>query len=181
MFTFFLSKLKLSRKNVTIILFLNLFELELIYFHLQLSLFIDWTINQTISIAKYPLASDGRVRDHAKYLVYATHWGLIMFTLAFCFDTILVLLRYIVQGRMKTGSPHYEENHWGLKVSMFLTAVSYPWILSVTIVYYAALFTWTWSGTWDSYLDLHVHLFITVIALLDTCVSSRPWSLWHVW
>lgn len=138
-------------------------------------------VNQTISIAKYPLASDGRVRDHAKYLVYATHWGLIMFTLSFCLDTILVLFRYVIQVRMKTGSPHYEENHWGLKISMFLTAVSYPWILSVTIVYYAALFKWTWSGTWDSYLDLYVHLIITMISLLDTCVSSRPWSLWHAW
>jgi hypothetical protein len=157
----------------------NVVSLPYLIYKCIVALFL--LVNQTISIAKYPLASDGRVRDHAKYLVYATHWGLIMFTLAFCLDTILVLLRYIVQGRMKTGSPHYEENHWGLKVSMFLTAVSYPWILSVTIVYYAALFTWTWSGTWDSYLDLHVHLFITVIALLDTCVSSRPWSLWHVW
>ena len=140
-------------------------------------------VNQTISIVKYPLASDGRVRDHFKYLIYATHWGLMIFTLSFCLDAILVLIRHKVQSKMKTYEKRYEVNHcsWSLKISMFLTAISYPWILSVTIVYYAALFKWTWSGTWDSYLDLYVHLIITVISLLDTCVSSRPWSLWHAW
>ena len=138
-------------------------------------------VNQTISIAKYPHTSDGRVKDQAKYFVYATHWGLIMFTLSFCLDTILVLIRRIVQSKMKTGPTHYEENHWSLRLSMFLTAVSYPWVLGVTFVFYAALFKWTWSGTWDDYLDLYAHLLITVMALMDTCISSRPWSLWHAW
>merc|ERR1711884_869369 len=127
--------------------------------------------NQTISVSKYPLASDGTVRDHAKYLIYATHWGLMMFTLSFCLDTILVLIRFIVQTRFTNiSSQHYEENHWSLQLSIFLTAVSYPWVLSVTFVYYAALFDWTWSWNLDSYLDLYVHFLITIIALLDTIV-----------
>ena len=159
----------------------NVVSLRYLIYKCVMALYL--LVNQTISIVKYPLASDGRVRDHVKYLIYATHWGLMIFTLSFCLDAILVLIRHKVQSKMKTYEKRYEVNHcnWSLKISMFLTAISYPWILSVTIVYYAALFKWTWSGTWDSYLDLYVHLIITVISLLDTCVSSRPWSLWHAW
>lgn len=159
----------------------NVVSLRYLIYKCVMALYL--LINQTISIVKYPLASDGRARDHVKYLIYATHWGLMIFTLSFCLDAILVLIRHKVQSKMKTYEKRYEVNNcnWSLKISMFLTAISYPWILSVTIVYYAALFKWTWSGTWDSYLDLHVHLIITVISLLDTCVSSRPWSLWHAW
>ena len=157
----------------------NVVSLPYVVYKCVVALFL--LVNQTFSIVKYPNTSDGRVKDQAKYFVYATHWGLIMFTLSFCLDTILVLVRRTVQSKMKTGSPNYEENHWSLKLSIFLTAVSYPWILGVTFVFYAALFKWTWNGTWDDYLDLYAHLLITVISLFDTCVSSRPWSLWHSW
>ena len=157
----------------------NVVSLPYVVYKCVVALFL--LVNQTFSIVKYPNTSDGRVKDQAKYFVYATHWGLIMFTLSFCLDTILVLVRRTVQSKMKTGSPNYEENHWSLKLSIFLTAVSYPWVLGVTFVFYAALFKWTWSGTWDDYLNLYAHLLITVIALFDTCISSRPWSLWHSW
>ena len=106
-----------------------------------------------------------------------------LITFALNLDAILVLMRYFVQNQMKNGYPHYEKSHFALQVSMVLTAVSYPWVLSVTLVYYSALYNFNeeFVWTWDSYLDLHIHLVITLLALFDTFVSSRPWSLWHAW
>ena len=66
---------------------------------------------------------------------------------------------------------------------MALTSVTYPWVLCVTVIYYTALFdftrTFVWS--WSAYVDIFVHFLLTVVAILDTVVSSRPWSLWHSW
>ena len=66
---------------------------------------------------------------------------------------------------------------------MALTSVTYPWVLIVTIVYYMALFDFNepfvWS--WTAYVDIFLHFLLTVCAILDTIVSSRPWSLWHSW
>ena len=87
--------------------------------------------NQILSITKYPYASDGNLRQLSKYWIYATHWGVILFTITFNLDTILVLARYIIQvRRLKTTSPHHYENcHFILRLSMVLTSIAYPWIL----------------------------------------------------
>ena len=50
-------------------------------------------------------------------------------------------------------------------------------------MYYLSLFDYTqpFILTWDSYLDIYVHLIVTILALVDTWISSRPWCLWHAW
>ena len=35
----------------------------------------------------------------------------------------------------------------------------------------------SFDGSWDSYHSIIEHLLATVIALMDTFISSRPWSL----
>ena len=140
-------------------------------------------INGILSMVQYPYVSGGGTREFAKYFIYATHWGVMLITLSMSLDAILVLIRYISQNQTKNGIPHYEENHFTLQGSMFLTAVSYPWVLSVTLIYWPALYDWSqeFVWNWDNYLDVYIHLVTTLLALLDTFVSSRPWNLWHSW
>ena len=35
----------------------------------------------------------------------------------------------------------------------------------------------SFDGSWDSYHSIIEHLLATVIALMDTFISSRPWNL----
>ncbi len=104
-------------------------------------------------------------------------------TLAITMDAILVLIRYFVQARTKNGSPHYEKSHLMLRISMGLTVISYPWVMGVTLAYYSAWYNWsqTFVLHWDRYLDFYVHFIITLLALMDTFISSRPWNLRHIW
>ena len=39
------------------------------------------------------------------------------------------------------------------------------------------IFSKSFDGSWDSYHSIIEHLLATVIALMDTFISSRPWSL----
>ena len=132
---------------------------------------------------KYPYAVDGHFRDFGKYFIYATNWGALFTALAITLDAILVLARYFVQARTRNDKPHYEKSHFMLQFSMGLTAISYPWVMGVTLVYYSALYDWNqpFILCWDRYLDFYVHFIITLLALIDTFISSRPWNLWHAW
>jgi len=121
-----------------------------------------------------------------KYMIYATHWGFILITLSTILDAILVLVRYSIersQVYMKKRQPFYENSHFLLKTSIGLTATAYPTALFVTLVFWSFLFNYneTFHFNLGSWINLTVHLFQTLIALIDTFVSSRPWRLWHIW
>ena len=135
-------------------------------------------VNQTITLVIYP---------YAKYWIYATNWGQVLMTLTLICDAILVLMRYKVQERLhnKSNFSYDYENcdRFLLKISVALTSVAYPWVLTITVIYYMALFDFSVAFvlTWESYCDIWVHFILTVLAILDTIVSSRPWTLWHTW
>jgi len=123
---------------------------------------------------------------NGKYWTYATNWGHVLLSLSLTIDAILVLVRFTMQNRTRNGSPHYENCHFTLRLSRALTALAYPWVLSVTVIYYTALFDFSrdifaYLKTMDGYVDIFVHFITTVIALIDTMVSSRPWCIWHAW
>ena len=75
-----------------------------------------------------------------KYYIHATYWGHSLITLAVNLDAILVVARYILQAQGNDEIlRHYEKGHWIIKISMVLTSVSYPWVLSVTAGYYSGV------------------------------------------
>ena len=59
----------------------------------------------------------------SKYCIYATNWNMVLITLAFNFDTILVMVRYIIEQKSQKEdyNQHYNKCHPLLKVSMALT------------------------------------------------------------
>ena len=142
--------------------------------------------NQLLSLTLFSVDSHGHVRKASKYMIYATHWGFVLVTVAFNLDAILVLGRYVIQQShvsMNKRRPHYESCHRTLKLSMGLTATAYPNALFVTVMFWAFLYDYSqpFVLTWHSYVNLAVHLLQSVIVLIDTLVSSRPWRLWHAW
>ena len=94
--------------------------------------------NQLLSLTLFSVDSHGHVRKEAKYMIYATHWGFILVTVALNLDAILVLGRYVIQQShvsMNKRRPHYESCHRTLKLSMGLTATAYPNALFVTVMF----------------------------------------------
>ena len=89
-------------------------------------------VHHIISLANY--------QPIDKYFIHATYWGLLLITLAVNLDAILVVVRYNLQAQ---GSDkilrYYEKDHWIIKISMVLTSLSYPWVLSVTAAYYSGV------------------------------------------
>ena len=86
-------------------------------------------VHQVISLAKY--------QPIDKYYIHATYWGLLLITLAVTLDAIIVVVRYILQAQENDKIlRYYEKGHWIIIISMILTSVSYPWVLSVTASYY---------------------------------------------
>ena len=87
-------------------------------------------------------------------------------TISFSVDAILVLVRFTMQNKTRNGSPHYENCHFTLRLSRALTALAYPWVLSVTVIYYTALFDFSrdifaYLKTMDGYVDIFVHFITT--------------------
>ena len=142
--------------------------------------------NQILSLTWFSYGSRGHVNRASKYWVYATHWGFVLITVAFNLDAILVLARYLVQQSnvsINKRHPHYESCHGVLRLSMALTATAYPMALFVTLMFWSFLYNFNepFELTVGSYVNLAVHLLQTIVALMDTFVSSRPWRLWHAW
>ena len=103
---------------------------------------------------------------NGKYWTYATNWGHVLLSLSLSIDAILVLVRFTLQNRTRNGSPHYENCHFTLRLSRALTALAYPWVLSVTVIYYTALFDFSrdivaYLKTMDGYVDIFVHFITT--------------------
>lgn len=139
--------------------------------------------------------------NKSKFFIYPQHWGFALITLAFFLDASLVISRYIVQ---KTKKPvdlrwrnkiEYQDGiemkkpfNYILHISMALTATAYPWVFCITLIYCTY---WpstatvdnskSFDGSWDSYHSIIEHLLATVIALMDTFISSRPWNLRQAW
>ena len=100
----------------------------------------------------------------------------IWYCIQVCVEKIYVLHSY--NHWLENDMKHY----WPLKLSIILTVIYYPWVLGVGIMYYSSLH----KGpilvlTFESYLGLYVHMFLPILALLDTFISSRPWTLVCVW
>ena len=103
---------------------------------------------------------------NGKYWTYATNWGHVLLSLSLSIDAILVLVRFTMQNRTRNGSPHYENCHFTLRLSRALTALAYPWVLSVTVIYYTALFDFSrdifaYLKSLDGYVDIFVHFITT--------------------
>jgi hypothetical protein len=63
-----------------------------------------------------------------------------------------------------------------------LTAIAYPFGIFIFSLYYGAIHSGSiLDGTYEGYLGLYAHLLIPVVGLVDTCISSRPWNIWHTW
>ena len=80
--------------------------------------------NQIQSLAHFSLNPSQSPHQYlSKYLIYATNWNMVLITLAFNFDTILVMVRYIIEKKSQKEdfNQHYHQCHPLLKVSMALT------------------------------------------------------------
>lgn len=100
----------------------------------------------------------------SKYMIFATHWGLVLIVAALSLDAILVLARFrieISKVYMKKRHPHYEDCHGFLKLSIWMTATAYPAALFITLSFWTLLHDWHKPWHWDmgTYLNLAVHLF----------------------
>ena len=96
-------------------------------------------------------------------MIFLTHWGYVVITLAVTFDACLVTHRIVKQRSkvfMKRKHAKPEECDWILKLSIFLTAMAYPMALFVTLMYWSFLFDFSAHFVLDkwSYLNLIVHL-----------------------
>ena len=97
-------------------------------------------------------------------MIYATHWGFILIVTSTTLDAILVLLRFSVERssvQMEKRKPHYEECHVCLKISIWLTATSYPSALFVTVAFWSFLYDYGQEFHFNlgSWINLSVHLF----------------------
>ena len=102
-------------------------------------------------------------------------------TSAFCLDATLSMIRF---SKTKNGAPYDEKSCNGklLKLSMVLTGVAYPYAIFIAFLYYGAIHAGAiFVGTLEGYLGLYAHMLIPALALIDTFISSRPWSIWHSW
>eukprot|EP00093_Oithona_nana_P011995 11995.XXX_520469_520182_1 [CDS] Oithona nana genome sequencing. len=75
---------------------------------------------------------------------------------------------------MKRKHARPEECNWVLQLSILLTAMAYPMALFVTLMFW--LFLYDFSQPFElnkwSYINLIVHLMQTIVALVDTFISS---------
>ena len=121
-------------------------------------------VNQIISITDYEFKFRRNPASAEKYMIYATHWGFILIVASTTLDAILVLLRFSVERssvQMEKRKPHYEECHVCLKISIWLTATSYPSALFVTVAFWSFLYDYGQEFHFNlgSWINLSVHLF----------------------
>lgn len=108
----------------------------------------------------------------SKYMIFATHWGLVLIVAALALDAILVLTRFRVQQSKvymeKRRYAHYEDCHGFLKLSIWLTATAYPAALFISLVFWSFLQDYSRPWAWNvaTYLNLAVHLFQVMYYLL---------------
>jgi hypothetical protein len=137
--------------------------------------------NQVLSLWHMEDTSRGS-NKFSKYLIFATHWGLLFIVASLLLDACLVLARYNVENSktyMDKREPHYEKCHGLLKFSTWLTATAYPAALFVTVMFWAFLFDFnkTFVFNTGSYLNLAVHLF-QVKQFILCCPAISEYIFW---
>ena len=120
-------------------------------------------------------------KDIGMTMIYLTHWGHKLITFSFVYNSILVVVRYIQENREKrTENNFFEKNCALMKISWGSSLTANNLAIAVTLVYWSALFGHTLKLTpLEVYEDYDTHLIQTVITLLDTVLSERPWRLSH--
>ena len=122
--------------------------------------------------------------DWPYYWIYFTYWSWTLICISFWLDSTLVLLRYMkerkqlnhVNGSKITSIE--KDFHIGIRISWLFSTISYSSALVTTIIKYAFL-----PSSYDTglliYNNLNVHAFQSVLAFVDTFISSRPWKIGH--
>ena len=96
-------------------------------------------------------------------MIFLTHWGYVVITLAVTFDACLVTYRISKersQVYMKRKHARPEECNWVLQLSILLTAMAYPMGLFVTLMFWSFLYDFSQPFELNllSYINLIVHL-----------------------
>jgi len=122
--------------------------------------------------------------DWPYYWIYFTCWSWTLICISFWLDSTLVFLRYMKerkQRKLVNGSKITsieKDFHIGIRISWLFSTISYSSALVSTIIHHAFL-----AASYDNellvYNDLNVHAFQSVIAFVDTIISSRPWKIGH--
>ena len=99
-----------------------------------------------------------------RYMIFFTHWGFIIITMAVTIDACLVSYRFSNQRSKifaKRRSALQENCHWTLQISIFITAIAYPLAIFVTIAFWSFIHDWShpFNLNLGNYLNLNVHLF----------------------
>ena len=122
--------------------------------------------------------------DWPYYWIYITRWNWTLICISFWFDSTLVFLRYMKEKKQlkhiigsKITSIE-KDFHIGVRISWLFSTISYSSALATTIINYALL-----ARSYDTglfiYNDLNAHAFQSVLAFVDTIISSRPWKIGH--
>ena len=125
-------------------------------------------------------------------MIFFTHWGFIIITMAVTIDACLVSYRFSNQRSKifaKRRSALQENCHWTLQTSIFITAIAYPLAIFVTIAFWSFIHDWShpFNLNLGNYLNLNVHLFqvesshISVQFLFDQKICYLCRQQWHYW
>ena len=122
--------------------------------------------------------------DWPYYWIYITNWNWTLICISFWFDSSLVFLRYMkekkqlnhINGSKITSIE--KDFHIGIRISWLFSTISYSSALATTIINYALLAPSYESGLLI-YIDLNTHVFQSIVALVDTFISARPWKIGH--
>ena len=105
-------------------------------------------------------------------MIFFTHWGFILITMAVTLDACLVLHRFTQQqskNALKRRNAMQDDGHWTVKLSIGVTAIAYPLALFVTIAFWGFIYNWKEPFEWGmgNYINLNVHLIqVNLISLL---------------
>ena len=102
-------------------------------------------------------------------MIFFTHWGFIIITMAVTLDACLVLYRFMLQNSKnstKRRNAMQDDCHWTLQLSICLTAIAYPLALFVTIAFWGFIYKWNEDFEWSmgQYINLNVHLIQVLIS-----------------
>jgi len=103
-----------------------------------------------------------------KYIIWMTHWGICLICGALCLETVITITIFLgknLPARL-------------LLFSWALTTMTYTMAVFITFMYWTLLFHW---DSLPSYVNLFVHAFQGVFALLDQMMTNRPWHLFKAW
>ena len=128
------------------------------------------------------------------YGLYFSNWCFSLLIISLLIETYLVVRRYIFENKQFDDIIHLEQwtktRNWGLehnsedphigtKISWVLSNIVYPLSFVVNALFWVLEYPTMPKLGFDLYCKLNVHLFPSMIVIIDSMASSRPWKVGH--